>query len=305
MTNGGVLLTRRLAWISTLLVALLIILGGIVTASASGLGCGADWPTCHGSLIPQGGLHTTLEWSHRLLASIAGVAIVAYAILIFATSRMPRLKVLAASSLTLLALQVVLGEVTVLSGLPAWIVASHDTVALLLLESLLLGALFHDASIEPNRTRYPAYLPAFLALLAVLMGSDLAHLDPACSGLLGCVASLGGGVFPVALAAIGHWVLALGVAASGAWLLWSVQKDVAAKRWAVGAFVLVFLQAGLGVVLLETGLSDVVLAFHEPMGLFTGAAFLVAGIRVQGARSGAGGVGTGAALRGPSASPHE
>ena len=46
-----------------------ISLGGIVRITDSGLGC-PDWPLCHGKLLPPLELHTLIEYSHRLSASV-------------------------------------------------------------------------------------------------------------------------------------------------------------------------------------------------------------------------------------------
>src|ERR1700688_3180631 len=43
---------RRLAIATAVLTYLLIIMGGIVRVSGSGLGCADSWPSCNGSLLP-------------------------------------------------------------------------------------------------------------------------------------------------------------------------------------------------------------------------------------------------------------
>ena len=42
----------RLAAFSAVYTYLLIVFGGIVRITGSGLGCGDDWPLCNGQLLP-------------------------------------------------------------------------------------------------------------------------------------------------------------------------------------------------------------------------------------------------------------
>ena len=57
----------------------LITLGATVRVTDSGLAC-PDWPLCNGKLVAGGDYHVWIEWTHRLMASIVGLAIVAFVI---------------------------------------------------------------------------------------------------------------------------------------------------------------------------------------------------------------------------------
>lgn len=66
-----------------------VLFGAVVRATESGAGCGANWPTCQGSLVPEGGEAATLiEFTHRATSGIA-LALVAV-LVVWAIRTRPR-----------------------------------------------------------------------------------------------------------------------------------------------------------------------------------------------------------------------
>jgi protoheme IX farnesyltransferase len=127
---------RRFLWVAVaaaVMTYLLIVVGGIVRVTGSGLGC-PDWPLCYGRLIPPFEFNALIEYSHRLTASLTSPLILATTIYAWLRFRDQRwLTRLSAVSLVLLAVQVVLGGITVLTETPPNIVAVHLGNALLIL----------------------------------------------------------------------------------------------------------------------------------------------------------------------------
>ncbi|MDO8532434.1 MAG: heme o synthase [Dehalococcoidia bacterium] len=125
-----------LVLVSIIATFVLVVLGGVVRVTGSGLGC-PDWPLCHGSVIPPLNLPTLIEYSHRLAASLVSLLVLATAIVAWTARRNDRPVALAASiAFALLVAQVVLGGVTVLMELPPTIVTAHLATA-----EALLGVL--------------------------------------------------------------------------------------------------------------------------------------------------------------------
>ena len=128
-----------LCLITVISVAGLVVLGGIVRVTESGLGC-PDWPLCHGGFLPPMELKPVIEYSHRLVASaLVGPLVLATFIGAWLMHRRePWLVVPASVALVLLIVQALLGAVTVVQELPPAIVMAHLAVAQALLATLII-----------------------------------------------------------------------------------------------------------------------------------------------------------------------
>lgn len=131
---------QRLLLVTCLITYSLIVLGAVVRATGSGLGC-PDWPRCHGQLVPPFEREVLIEYSHRLVAALATPLILATAFLAWRSHRhIPIVPAGATLAAILLLTQVLIGGITVLFELPETIVTVHLGTALALLGILLVIA---------------------------------------------------------------------------------------------------------------------------------------------------------------------
>ena len=273
-------------WFAACLTYGLIILGGTVTGSQSGLGCAAHWPVCHGQLLPAANMHSVIEWSHRALAAIVSVVVGVMAVWTFYRTRDSRLRYLAVVAVGLLLVQVALGAVIVLTGLPALVVAFHDATATLLLAVLMTQALAATRVGRPlgrGAASQLLWAAATAALLAVFFGSYLAHLNLSASGFLSGVQVLGTDQGRLAVGpGWWHWIAAGVVLVLAAFSMRHYRTlPEPARRWVFVAWLALGLQASLGLVLLATELDGLALVAHEALGVATVACFLAAAVRAS------------------------
>lgn len=145
-SGGGELRSfRRLVELTIFTVFVLILVGGIVRVSESGLGCGPSgsgtegWPLCGGRILPfLSETNAVVEFSHRLLATIV---IVLIGLMIWRARRdlrqlgWPLKTSLLAGGLVLV--QAALGGLTVEKNLAEELVAAHLCLAMILLGILI------------------------------------------------------------------------------------------------------------------------------------------------------------------------
>ena len=67
---------RWLAVLATIFAYAQISLGAAVRVSGSGLGCGNDWPLCHGHIVPPLNTQAIVEYAHRTVGSLTGVLLI-------------------------------------------------------------------------------------------------------------------------------------------------------------------------------------------------------------------------------------
>jgi heme a synthase len=119
---------------------LLVAIGGAVRATDSGLGCGTDWPHCHGRLIPVlNARPIIIEWSHRAVAVALGLVVVLLVVQAWREHRdRPALVRWSAGALLLVVLQGMLGRAVVKEELEALLVVGHLAAAMLFAAVLIV-----------------------------------------------------------------------------------------------------------------------------------------------------------------------
>ena len=115
---------RRLALASLVVNVGIVVTGGAVRLTSSGLGC-PTWPRCVGSsLVPRSklGINGVIEFSNRTLTFIIGLTLLATVIVAWRQRTQVGLAVLALLGIPA---QAVLGGIVVLTDLNPWLVAAH------------------------------------------------------------------------------------------------------------------------------------------------------------------------------------
>ena len=124
---------QRLAALTLGTTILLVIVGVIVRATDSGLGC-PDWPLCHNQIIPPlDDAKAWIEWIHRDIAVIIGFEILGLAILALLDHRdRPSLLWPSFAAVGLVGFQAWLGRETVRLGNSGESVTAHLAAAMTL-----------------------------------------------------------------------------------------------------------------------------------------------------------------------------
>ncbi|WP_286953764.1 MULTISPECIES: COX15/CtaA family protein [Corynebacterium] len=143
--------------------------GAIVRVTGSGLGC-ITWPECHpGSLVPLEGaaplIHQAIEFGNRLLTFVVGAAAVAAIVAVHMARRRRELKVYAWLSLAGIAVQAVIGAISVFLELRWWAVAIHFLPSMVL---VWIAALLYSRLLEPDEGEPTRVFPQAIRVLATI-----------------------------------------------------------------------------------------------------------------------------------------
>ena len=148
-------LLRVFAYGSVVSTYILIVIGGYVTTSNSGLGCGESWPLCEGAVFPSlNRPELVIELSHRLFNFVVGVFVLGTAVVAWTGYRKTtNIVLLSTTSLVALIAQVMLGMVTVTTSLNPVVSDAH-----LALASAILAMVVANSIIVWNLRLKPAEL---------------------------------------------------------------------------------------------------------------------------------------------------
>ena len=277
----------RTGFVASLATFALIVFGGIVRITGSGMGCGDDWPLCNGRLIPPMDFATMIEYGHRLAALVVAALVVAVFALSFVARRREadiaaertgspeRLFGLAVMAVALLVLQILLGAVTVWLELPPMSVMLHLGTAMLLLATLVV---LTSEAYGAGRTRRSdgaerlAWATALAAFAVVLLGGLTANLDAgfACQGFPLCNGQLMPAGNPLVHT---HWTHRLAAYALAGWCLAlpvilgrNRPDDTALRRVATLGAAVVLVQIVVGAAMVLNNLEASLRAMHVALG---------------------------------------
>jgi heme a synthase len=174
-------------------VLFLILVGGIVRSTGSGMGC-PDWPKCFGLFVPPtdvseipstffethpeyeskafNAFQTWVEYVNRLVGALIGLFMLATATLSFAYRRKDlRIVVLSVLALFLTLFEAWLGKLVVDKNLEGGMVTIHMLGAVLILVCLITAVYLsthHKAAVAPPRMYFSARVKWFLGALVLL-----------------------------------------------------------------------------------------------------------------------------------------
>lgn len=192
----GVSPDRSATWLRRILLVNLIaeigivVTGGLVRLTGSGLGC-PTWPRCtDDSFVPVSGqdegIHKFIEFGNRTLTSVVSIAalLVIVAIWKLAPHR-PRLRLLSFLPLIGVGLQAVVGGITVLTQLSPVTVALHFLASMVLiwLSTYLLYRATQEmdgppTAVVPSPVRWTAYAVAALTGVVLALGTVVTGSGP-------------------------------------------------------------------------------------------------------------------------------
>ncbi len=271
--------TRRAPYLWPLAVAnlvaniLIVVTGGAVRLTSSGLGC-PTWPRCtEESFVthPELGAHGVIEFGNRMLTWILVVIAIA-CVVAAARSGRRRARNLAVAVALGIPAQAVLGGITVLTDLNPYVVALHFLVSMAIIG---ICVLLLDELRGPERPEAPALLRR-LALAAFAVGWLVLWLGTIVTGSgphSGDLDSRRTGLDPQVVSHVHAWAVYVLVALTLAMLVLArrAHADVAARAVAL-LLAIEVLQGVLGFVQYFNDLPELLVAVHMLGAALTSAA---------------------------------
>jgi cytochrome c oxidase assembly protein subunit 15 len=174
-------LSHRLNVLALALVALIVVTGGAVRLTNSGLGC-ADWPTCTvGHLTPALHFHGLVEFGNRMVTVVLTIAVAASFLgTIFRRPRRRDLVWLSGGLVAGVLAQAVLGGIVVYTKLNPYLVMVHFAATMLLLADAVVLVHRSTRDYGPGSAHLLVPRPllrlhyAVLALLGVVIAAGTA-----------------------------------------------------------------------------------------------------------------------------------
>jgi cytochrome c oxidase assembly protein subunit 15 len=255
---------KPLAWATLVANAVLVVTGGAVRLTGSGLGC-PTWPRCtEESFTPHGALdvHSAIEFGNRLLTFVLVVIAVATFLAAWQTGRRELRRLALVLALGIPA-QAVIGGITVLTNLNPWIVSFHLLLSLAIigLSVVFIRRIDHA---QPVVARGPAVVLAWLTFAAAWVVLYVGTVVTGSGPHAGDVDSPRNGLNPLQVSQLHADVVFLFVGLTIGLLLAlrAVEAAPSAQQAVVVLLLVEIAQGAIGFVQYFTDLPIVLVGFH-------------------------------------------
>ncbi|WP_193070506.1 MULTISPECIES: COX15/CtaA family protein [unclassified Brevibacterium] len=264
------MVTKRIrvaAWAMLIAQAGIILSGGIVRLTGSGLGC-TNWPKCtDDSLVttPEMGIHGLIEFGNRTLAVLLAILGVIILLMLWKSRKQrPDLFWLNLGLLAIVPFQAVLGGITVWTKLNPWIVAGHFVPSAI---AVGVAAYFvrrtYDTGVRTGQ-KAPSPLPALgwiiLALTAIIVVFGV--LTTGAGPHSGSTMSTRNGLDNIWITRAHGFPVWLLVIATITTLVFAVKRHTVMVKPLVVLLIVEVAQGIIGYVQYFTGVPIVLVAFH-------------------------------------------
>lgn len=244
--------------------------GSVVTKTESGLGCGNEWPLCHGKFVPAHTLASMIEYSHRAISGAAGLLAVG-AFVAFWMFRKNRkdLQFYALLALIFVMVQAFMGAMAVIYPTSSGVMALHFGFSLIAFASsimLALGVRQEELAEKDATPRsagvalYPVsvsfrnltWFATIYTYIVVYIGAYVSHTDSAggCSGWPLCnnelIPDMSGGTGIAFMHRIAALLLLALIALVGHLAYWKHPHHKEIRKLGIAATVLIIMQVFTG-----------------------------------------------------------
>ena len=307
---------HRFAIITSIAAFFLIIAGGLVTSTGSGLSV-PDWPLSFGKLMPPMTGGVFYEHGHRVVATLVGILTVILAFWLMRVEARRWVKVLGFATLGAVIVQGVLGGLTVLLRLPVAVSVAHAALAQSVFCCTVVLALAtspawqtHVATGISVRTQTQRYtiITAALIFIQLIFGALMRHSGagmaipdfPLAYGTLippmdnAGIAAINAaretiGLSPVTafqveihfLHRVGAVLVFLAAIATTVHVLWSYPSEGRVREPAIVLMLLIVFQIVIGALTIWTGKGVEVSTIHVATGALIFATSVVLSVRVS------------------------
>jgi heme a synthase len=248
----------------------LLIWGNLVAGMQAGMAC-PDWPLCQGKFLPPVRIDVWMEFMHRVIAAVASVSLLFLARRRLSTYQGLQ-KAIPVLAVALIVMEIALGGIVVLLGLPVQVTTIHFMTGLAIF-LLVLYMVSCDGETRPALISLSGYGGTLFCVLLLIfsqasLGAYLRHSSSglACPDFPTCQGHLIPTVWDTPTAThFTHRLLGLGTFCTVVLLYVSSLLDSRLKgrhRELLALAGLVALQLGVGAAVVKTGLSYPVTSLH-------------------------------------------